>query len=200
MAAPKHRAALAISIVSLAAVFSSGAEADVTPLSPQPATDALHPGLAVTYYYDFYRHVDHVVEKMETASGIDGEPLPALNYRVGTGIVLSADRNDGVGAHIRWLINLDQPGTYWFALESNDGVRFTLGGETLIEDPDVHADQWSNVATVVVTEPGWYPVELLYFDHKNTSTLRLVWKNPKIGESGKFKPVPEKCFAHIQSK
>lgn len=200
MAADVPRAALAILLVSLACLLSSGASAEITPLSPQPDEGALQPGLAVTYYYDFYRHIDHIVKKMNSESGVDGEPLPALNYRVGTGIVLSADRNDGVGAHIRGVINLDQPGTYWFALESNDGVRFALGGEILLEDPDVHADQWSNVATVEVTEPGWYPVELLYFERKNTSTLRLVWKNPEIGESGKFKPVPEKCFAHLESE
>ena len=196
----RTRRALAVSLFLLALVTSRPGGAEVTPLSPQPDLATLHPGLAVTYYYDFYRRIDQLVDKMQEVSGVDGSPLIQLNYRVGRGMVLTADRNDGVGAHIRGLTHLYEPGTYLFAMESNDGVRLAVGGEILIEDPDVHADQWSDVGTVEVTETGWYPIELLYFERKNTSTLRLVWKTPAMDESSKFVPVPGELFAHVTSE
>ena len=193
----RARRAIAASVVSLGLITSPMASAEVTLLSPQPNPASSQAGLAVTYYFDFYRRIDQLVDKMQEASGVDGVPLVQLNYRVGMGMVLSADRNDGVGAHIRGVIRLNQPGTYLFAIESNDGVRLAVGGDILIEDPDVHSDQWSDVGTVVVTETGWYPIELLYFERKNTSTLRLMWKTPAMGESSKFQPVPGELLAHV---
>ena len=191
---------LAISLISIAYLAPYDVKAEIAVLSPQPNPTQLSAGLAVTYYYDSYRHIDHLVSKMEEGPAVEGEPLPALNYRVGTDTVLSADRNDGVGAHIHGLIRLEEVGMYLFALESNDGVRLNIGGEMLIEDPDVHADRWSSVATVEITEPGWYALVVLYFENKNTSTLRLVWKTPEIGEAGKFAPVPQENYAHISSE
>ena len=186
--------------ISLAWLVSGIAAAEIVPLSPHPEPNSLRPGLAVTYYYDFYRHIDDVSGDVAEGGGVGGDPLLGLNYRVGDGMVLTATRNDGVGAHIRGLIHLGGTGTYLFALESNDGVRLSLCGETLIEDPDIHSDQWSEVATINVNEPGWYPIELLYFERKSTATLRLVWKNPEIGASGKFEPVPEDVFFHIANE
>ena len=184
----------AFALLGLAPATAGG---EVSLLSPQPDAAMLKPGLGVTYYYDYYKHINQVVRKIKRDQGIPGEPLPWLNYRVGADIVLTADRDDGVGAHIQGLIHLDEKGTYLFALQSNDGVRLSIGGEQLLEDPGVHVDSWSEVATVEVTEPGWYPLEVLYFERRNTSTLRLVWKNPTIGKSGEFVPVPEKAYAHL---
>lgn len=172
------------------------AAADPQPVNPQPAPNALKPGLAVTYYYGFNRHINEVAKRIESEDGEVGEPLAWLNYRSGSDLVLTSDKYDGVGAHIQGLIHFDEVGTYAFAIESNDGVRFSVSDEMLIEDPDVHADQWSNVATVDIKTAGWYPMEVLYFERKNTSTLRLVWKKPPADESQEFSPVPEAAFAH----
>ena len=179
------------------ALITQVAWAEVQPLSPQPQPDQLKPGLAVDYYYGFYRHIDNLVHKMKKGGGEAGQPLPMLNYRVGPDKVLTSDRDDGVGAHIHGLIHLEEAGTYAFAVESNDGVRLSVGGKELIEDPDVHPDQWSNVKTVDVQTPGWYRLEILYFERKNTSTLRLVWRKPTAPESEQLSLVPESAYAHL---
>ncbi len=175
-----------------------GAALAVQPVSPAPDPETLKPGLAVKYYFELFRHIDQLEDWQEYKRGIRGRPLPSLNYRTGTGKVLSSSGSDGVGAEITGLIHLDKPGDYSFNIESNDGVRFWIDGEQLIEDPDVHSDRFSDFATITVTEPGWYPIKLLYFERKNTSTLRLYWQTP--GGSGTMQVVPREAFAHIKEQ
>ena len=188
-------AAVLVFGASLHSASAQGLQA-VQPIQPPPDPAELEPGLAVTYWFQLFRHVDQLVDWQESKRGIRGQPLPSLNYRSGTGPVLSSRGTDGVGAEITGLIHLDKPGSYSFNIESNDGVRFWIGDEMLIEDPDVHADRFSDFGTIEVAEPGWYPVKLLYFERKNTSTLRLFWQPP--GDSGgTMKIVPKEAFAHI---
>jgi len=170
------------------------AAAAVQPAAPQPSAAELKPGLSVVYYYKFYRWVDELAKTVADGPGEAGPPLPLLNYRVGLGTVLTSHDKNGVGAHIQGFIHLQQAGSYQFAVQSNDGVRITLGGSKILEDPDVHPDSWSDVATVDVTTPGWYPLDILYFERKNTSTLRLYWKKP--GATGRLKLIPASAYAH----
>lgn len=167
------------------------------PADPQPADSALRPGLAVDYYYEYYRQVRELIDWMGYKDPEPGEPLPQLNYRVGTGRVLTSQADDGVGAHIRGFIRLDQLGTYSFALRSNDGVRLSIGGEQILEDPDVHSDRYTVPEDVVVETPGWYAIELLYFERRNTSTLELYWLRPGEAEDKGMSLVPAEAFAHL---
>lgn len=174
------------------------AAAQIAPADPQPATSELAPGLAVRYHRTLVRHIDELVDYMEGREGEAGPPIPRLDYRVGQGKVLTSDGTDGIGAKITGFIRLDAPGTYSFSVRSNDGVRIALGREEIIEDPDVHADRFSNIVKLEVREPGWYPLEILYFERKNTSTLELYWKRPGE-EDGSLALVPAEAFAHQKS-
>ncbi len=108
--------------------------------------------------------------------------------------MLSSDREDGVGAIIEGLINFPVAGVYSMAMQSNDGVELAIGGETILSDPTVHADRFSGLVTVEIDRPGWYPLDLLYFEKRNTSTLELYWLLP--GEEGGLDFVPPSAFAH----
>jgi hypothetical protein len=171
------------------AVPASGA--GIKPLSPQPKAEALNDGLAVSYYFAIYNSIEELTSWMDHKKGKPGEPIPTLNYKVGQGKVLTSDSSNFVGAHITGLINLAKAGTYAFEVTSNDGVRLTLGGKMIFEDPEVHADWTSEPIVVPVTEPGWYPIDVLYFEKKNTSTLIVKWKPP--GAAG-FEVVPAEAY------
>lgn len=168
---------------------------DVKPVDPQPAADELKPGLAVRYYYEFFRHIRELVEWEGFRDGNPGEPLLELDSHVGEDKVLGSDRDDGVGARITGLIHLENPGTYKFAFESNDGVRLEIGDRMIVEDPDVHSDRYSEIGTLDVSEPGWYPLTIRYFERKSTSTLRFFWLQP--GEEGSMALVPPEVLAHL---
>ncbi len=187
---------LAAAVVSLMMVagLPGAASAEtiegVMPLSPQPAGNALSAGIAVEYAQGFVRHVDQLRQVYGWKAG---KPLVQIDYNTGNGKVLTSDRTQGVGAKLKGLIKLDRTGDYQFAIQSNDGVRMFLDGKMIIDDPGVHYDQFSPNVTVPVATPGWYAMDIIYFQRKGTATLELYWQPPGA-ESFEF--VPAEAFAH----
>lgn len=179
-------------LVVLAADTAAGTFTDLKPSSPQPAADAVTPGLAVNYVFFMAHHVDDIESE---APGEPGEPLPQLDYRTGDGNVLTSDRWDGVGALIKGYIRFPEAGRWLMATQSNDGVRVRLAGAVIIEDPDVHPDRFSPHVEINITEPGWYELAVTYFERKNTSTLQLYWQPPGKTE---FAIVPADAFCHLK--
>ncbi len=140
---------------------------------PQPAASDLEPGFAVRYYARKFNHIRELIDWEGYKDGAAGPPIPLLDYKSGTGEVLTSGKENIVGARITGLIHLAEPGAYTFAVNSNDGARVWVGGEQILDDPDVHADRFSDPAWVTIEEAGWYPITVLYFEKKNTSTLQL---------------------------
>ena len=175
------------------------AAAGPQPLEPQPAAEALTPGLAVRYYNAFFRLIEEFVEWQQEDTGVPGPPIPDINSRVAGGPVLTSGIEDGVGAEITGLIRLDRPGTYSFVVQSNDGFRLQIGGVQVLEDPDVHGDRYSKIAKLSIEQPGWYPLTMLYFERKGTATIELYWKPPGE-EAGSMAFVPAEAFAHLEAE
>ncbi|MGH6959872.1 MAG: PA14 domain-containing protein [Dongiaceae bacterium] len=185
-------AGLVAALLTGAPAAHSGSFSDIKPVDPQPAAEATQPGLAVLYVFEKVRHVDAI----ENASGgSPGAPLPKLDYESGAGKVLTSNLSDRVGAKISGFINFPEPGRWLMATQSNDGVRVKLAGQVIIEDPDVHADQFSENAELNITEAGWYELAVTYFERENTSTLQLYWQRPGASE---FEIVPAEAFAHTK--
>ncbi len=197
--------ASALAIVSILAGVLAGVPARADHLDPEPTVTGLErakpresklkPGLGVTYYLNRFNHIDELLLEAEMTKGHKGKPLPQLNYKVEHGNVLTSDREDMIGAMIYGFIRLDKKGVYTFLLQSNDGVELHLGGKRIYRDGAVHADDFSPPLTIMVDQPGWYAVDLAYFEKRNTSTLELYWQPP----GGKGDPVfvPASAFAHI---
>ncbi len=178
-----------------APAFAQSTVSGLQKANPQPSAQSLKPGLGVTYYHHKFNDTREITEWAKYKKGHKGEPILLLDYFVGDGEVLTSGRVDFVGADIRGFIKFPEAGTYTMAMHSNDGVDLTIGGKTIIKDPTVHADRFSDLVPVVISEPGWYPFRLLYFEKKITSTLELYWKPP--GSTGDMEFVPEEAFAHI---
>src|SRR5262249_49901253 len=178
----------------LALVSMASAETfnGLAPVSPQPAAGTTVPGLAVSYVFVQVRHVDDI----EAAGpGEPGTPLPQLNYRSGSGNVLTSGHSDGVGALIRGFINFPAAGRWLMTAQSNDGVRVRLAGAVIIEDPGVHSDEFAPNAEINIAQPGWYEIAITYFERKNTATLQLYWQPPGKSE---FEIVPAAAFSHLK--
>ncbi len=174
----------------LLAWAGAGAAAELAPAEPQPDAASLRPGLAVGYVQLMTRTVEAVEAQSDFTPG---PPLVKLDYRSGKGRVLTSEWADGVGARITGFIRLPEAGRYLFAVESNDGVRVYLNGQRIIDDPGVHADQFSENAEVLASAPGWYALTIFYFERKNTATLSLQWQRP--GRDG-FEVVPPEQLAY----
>ena len=202
MAPIRFRGARAATLGGLLAFAATGGVwaqgmAGLKPLERQPAATDLVTGLSVTYYYSIFNDVDEISQWAKYEKGEVGRPLPVLDYKVGAGEVLSSSQADGVGADIRGLIRFEEPGTYAFAALSNDGVRVNIGGKRVINDPLVHSDQYSDTVEVAIAEAGWYQISILYYEKRNTSTLKLFWLRPGDA-AGSLNLVPAEALAHIR--
>lgn len=162
----------------------------------QTSTDTAErkPALAVCYMYKLIRHVNEIAEWEKKMKCEPGMPLAMLDFNGGSGKVLTSTSDDGVLARITGFIHLDKAGAYKFAFESNDGVRLKIDGNMIVEDPGVHDDQFSDLATMEVTKPGWYPLSIDFFERKSTWTLRFLWRPP--GVEGDLSPVPAGALGH----
>ena len=165
---------------------------NLQPANPQPAADATVPGLAVNYVFLKAHHVDDIEAE---APGEPGTPLPQLNYQNGDGNVLTSNQSDGVGALIRGFIDFPAAGRWLMTAQSNDGVRVRLAGTVVIEDPEVHSDQFAGNAEIDIGQPGRYEIAVTYFERKNTATLQLYWQPPGKSE---FEIVPATAFSHLK--
>ena len=182
----------AAALFALPCPVCAGTFSDLQPVNPQPAADTTAPGLAVNYVFFKAHHVDDVEAE---GPGEPGAPLPQLNYQNGAGNVLTSDQSDGVGALIRGFIDFPTAGRWLMTAQSNDGVRVRLAGTVIIEDPDVHPDQFAPNAEINVAQPGWYEIAVTYFERKNTATLQLYWQPPGKSE---FEIVPATAFSHLK--
>jgi hypothetical protein len=171
----------------------AASEGDPVLASPQPA--ALKPGLKVHYYNNLFRTGEEVQSWAKARDGYPGEPLHSLDYRSGVDKVLTSSQEDGVGAHITGFIRFEEAGTYAIAAQSNDGLDVEIGGRTVVYDPDVHADRYSQPVEIEIKAPGWYPLDAWYFERKNTSTLRLYWLTPDE-EEGSMAIIPKEAYGH----
>ena len=158
------------------------------------ATADRKPTLAVCYMYKFIRQVDEIAEWGKKIKCEPGEPLAKLDFYGGSGKVLTSTADDGVMARITGFIHLDKVGAYKFAFESNDGVRLKIDDKMIVQDPGVHDDQFSDLGTMEVAKPGWYPLSVDFFERKGTWTLRFLWRPP--GVEGDLSPVPAEALAH----
>ncbi len=190
-----HLVAAAL-VAALAVTAPAVADSHVKTLAPiaQPDPTSLAPGLSVTYHFHIFNTVGEIPQWARSNDSVEGTPLPALDYSVGSGKVLTSDRADGVGATITGLIRFPAAGRYVLAMQSNDGVALSIGGQRIISDPGVHTDRFSKLVRVAIAEAGWYPLDLLYFEKRNTSTLQLYWAQEAAGES--LRLVPPEAFAH----
>jgi hypothetical protein len=175
-------------------VGGEGAPTQLTALSPQPAALSLEPGVLAEIYFARVQSIGELTQVIAAAAKpAETKVLLHIDYAWGAGNVLGTQSNDFVGARIRGLLNFDRPGVWHLKITSNDGVQVTVGGVDIFDDPEVHSDTDSPAIPVTIPEPGYYALNILYFEKKGTATLRLKWLPPGGSD---FAPVPAAMFAH----
>jgi hypothetical protein len=109
------------------------------------------------------------------------------------GLVLTSGKEDLVGAYISGYLQFETPGDYRFQVTNNDGVSIHLGGALLYDDPKVGAERTSEPIPIEISAPGWYALEIWYFEKKGTATLDVLWSRP--GSSG-FETIAAEVLKH----
>jgi len=150
-------------------------------------------GLGVDYYYAKINNVDVLRGLIRSRKGSSGEPILALNYVGNETSVLTSPAADMVGARIHGFLKVTEPGTHFLRVTANDGVELWVAGRLLYADPKVHPDRSSPILGADFPEPGYYPVEILYFEKKGSATLKLEWRPPGAKE---LNVIPAGSFFH----
>lgn len=182
----------------LLALLPATAQARPQPVTPQPAADAVKPGLLPRYYRNItFNYVDELVNIARDASaGETGQPVATIDQISARGNMWDSRMHQLFGIRFDGLIRLE-PGLHHFAANSNDGVRVYVGDTRIIDDPDVHPDRLSDPAPVRISTAGWYPLRIWYFQKRNTATLQFLWQ-PQGSE--KFEVVPATVLGHLPPK
>ncbi len=154
----------------------------------------LQSGLGVDYYYAKINNVDVLRGLIRSRKGATGQPIQAMNYVGNEASVLTSPASDMVGARIQGLLKVTKPGTHFLRVTANDGVELWIAGRLFYSDPKVHPDRSSPILGADFPEVGYYPLEILYFEKKGSSTLKLEWRPPGAKD---LNVIPADSFFHL---
>lgn len=151
------------------------------PSPPATAADPEGPGLAAAYTFGDFTDVDQVVDRAKNGKPNPGKPVLSLDQRGNEGKkVLTSNQHKFVGAILTGFINFPQAGTYQFSMRTNDGTQVDINGVTVLKDGEAHPDRDRGPEPVTVSEAGWKPIAIYFFQRKGSWALKLSWSGPGI--------------------
>ena len=157
----------------------------------------LAPGLSVLYFRKFKaRHLKKLPSgKQAIFDGKPGKPIPYLNHAFGKKNVFDSGTPRLIGMQMSGYLKLSAPGIYWFKAFANDGVRVWINDVLVADDPEWHAkgDRFSEPLSTEISQNGWHPMLLRYFQRKGTATLKMYWKRPGDAD---YSIIPAEAYAH----
>ena len=171
----------------------------ITDITPDPkVAERIVPGLAPLYYLDFFKRdlKDLPQETSPKYPSFRGEAILELNHKFGKGEVFGSGAKQGVGMRLQGYLLFAEQGEYTLQAMSNDGIILRIDGVQVLSDPKQHSDRLTELAQIVIRNPGWYPVVIEYFQRKGTATLQLLWKTPG---SNVLESVPAAAYGHVSA-
>lgn len=160
------------------------------------AQDELKPGLSVLYFHQLYRHVSQMPKDEKIAlKGKEGPPVLYLDHVFAKDVnIFDSGDSRGVGMFMSGYFHLPVAGSYIFQAKTNDGFEMFINDILILSDPGVHGDRLSDKSMVTVSEGGWFPVSIKYFQRKGTAALSLYWQPEGDRE---LSVVPKVVYAHV---
>lgn len=89
-------------------------------------------------------------------------------------------QNDNFGIVFSGFLKIVEKGEYIFATRSDDGTRFTLAGKELVLNDGIHP-MISVSSQPVLLSPGFYPLELEFFEGGGGEGLEISTYSPADG-------------------
>ena len=101
----------------------------------------------------------------------DFESLVPFGERTVQELELGADAGEHVARRYRGFLEVPASGVWTFALESDDGSRFSIGGATVVDNDGLHGplERTGEVALAA----GWHAFELAWFNRTGGAALAL---------------------------
>jgi predicted alpha/beta superfamily hydrolase len=81
------------------------------------------------------------------------------------------------GVVVSGQLEVKEDGYYIFGIASDDGSKFYLDGQLILDDDGLH-DNSANKSYIVPLRKGFYPIRVEYFQKDGGSNLRLIYLTP----------------------
>jgi hypothetical protein len=153
------------------------------------ADDTTDPGL-ILRLYDIGQHVRALPE-------LKGDPLPNVIKTIPSVDLDNegfAPLEDNFLTEITGYLVTPTSGSYEFRLVSDDGARFWLDGEVVVDHDGLHGATPKDGQ--VDLSAGRHVLRIRHFDAGADATLRVLWKPPGAAEDAEFALVPASALAH----
>jgi len=95
-----------------------------------------------------------------------------------------------------WL-QIKEDGYYFFALVSDDGSRFYINNQLVIDYDGLHSGDGAR-SYIAPLKKGFYPIRVEYFQKEGDADLDLLYLTPGISDIKKLIPVPFELQYHHQ--
>lgn len=168
----------------------------LSPVTPQPSPSQLQPGLAVHFHRNYNSRTINALTDgfLQDKAGIPGAPVLQLDHQFDRGTAIyDSGRNIFLAVRMKGLIHLPESGKYTIRVVSNDGVRLYVDDTMIVDDPRFGADRYAVPAELSITTPGWYSLQVEYFQRQGSAALKASWRTPAADS---FVVIPAEAFAH----
>ncbi len=146
-------------------------------LQPEKIAESqLTPGLDYKYYEGSWVNLPEFSKlKVEKKSTVENFELSMK------------DQNDNFGVVFSGYLKITEKGEYMFSTRSDDGTRLTLAGKQLVLNDGIH-DFISVPSKPVLLSPGFYPLEVEFFEGSGGEGLEISTYSPV---DGKWNRIPK---------
>lgn len=158
------------------------------PVLQQEEQTQREPGLAFRLYW-FNKSISRLPLLVEGQSPNVNKVVPNINFKT------TADfggPEDNFLVHITGYLKADVSGDYKFRLSSDDGSRFSIRDEVIIDNDGLHGDTPAEGAFRLTA--GDHPIYVEYFESGADNVLKLEWMKPG---SNSWEVIPESAFSTI---
>ncbi|MCB9845067.1 MAG: hypothetical protein H6811_03655 [Phycisphaeraceae bacterium] len=146
-----------------------------TALTPIDASDALAAGGLRAYWTTGVTHAAQLGH-LDRLAYDHTSIVPDVNWPI-TSDALDADAgSDYFGLRLAGRIQIDEAGTWRFAVGSDEAARLWIDGEVVVDDSDPHSFRW-NSGDIELTQ-GWHDFEIHYLERRYSAGLVATWRGP----------------------
>lgn len=150
-------------------------------LKPSLSAPGKEPGLAYSLFVGEWTALPDFAKQSPANSGtLKKVGLPSGTPQDNFAVVLSG------------TLEVPADGLYEFQLNSDDGSRLKIDGETVIDFDGPHPAVATPPSGKVAMKKGWHRIEVQYYQGTGQKSLRLTWNRP--GSSPE--PIPEAALGH----
>lgn len=154
---------------------------DLTKVEPRKSVRVAHrkSGLRTSYYEGNW-------EKLPDFSTLTPK-TSTVSQKVD---ISSVKKNDYYGLKFEGYIDVERTGVYVFYTSSDDGSRFFIGDERVVENDGLHGDREKRGS--VALEAGLHPITVLFFQRAGGKALKVYYHGPGIEKQ----EIPAVSFVH----